>query len=145
MSHRPAIDARGTNFRAFFAAGMACVLAVALLASSLIYGARAAASAQHAYAGAVISCHQDAVAANSEQGAPVHRGGHSNALVCPDCCLAGLAGAAVLPHRAASSADLLPIAASRAVYFVLSQRELEPAVSHSVNGARAPPAPNSLS
>ena len=136
MSHRPARD---SNSRAFFAAATACLLAVVLFASNFVSGTHAAASARHEYAGAAVSCHQDQALAATRSSAPAQGSGHSNPLGCPDCCLAGLAGAAVLPQRGASCAGLARIA-SAAVYFALSQSGSERSVSSAVNGARAPPA-----
>jgi hypothetical protein len=136
MSHRRAKD---RNFHAFFATAATCLLAIALIASNFVYGARAAASARHGYTGAAISCHQDQASAATPRETPARGGGHSNSFGCPDCCLAGLAGAAVLPQRDASCADLTRIA-SAAVYFALSPSGSEHSISSAVNGARAPPA-----
>jgi hypothetical protein len=63
---------------------------------------------------------------------------HSDRAECPYCCLASLAGSAVLPGRIATLAR--PIrAASIISYYAFSALEPETIVASAVNGARAPP------
>jgi hypothetical protein len=50
-----------------------------------------------------------------------------------------------LPDRFATMTRPMRAAASRVRYFALTPHEMEAAVSNAVNGARAPPAPLSLS
>lgn len=86
-------------------------------------------------------CHLSSVDA-SKDGTP-DNDGRTKRAGCP-CCLAAHAGPAVLPERSAASMRL-ERTATRALYMAPSDASPRCAVSHAVNGARAPPRLHAIS
>ncbi len=130
--------AQGGVVRAASAVVAVCALIFSLLVSGAAHGPHAynvGARAAHS-AGA---CHNPAGAADvvNKASQPVRGGDHID---CAQCCLAAVAGAAVLPGRVATLSRPPQLSSSPVRYFAFPTRKPETAASRAVNGARAPPA-----
>jgi hypothetical protein len=128
------------ELRAIFAVAAVCALIFSLLVAGAMHQPRGdglnniAQQQEH-----VATCHDLARHLDANGSSTPANDGRQDHAGCPYCCLAALAGSAVLPERLATITR--PVRASSPVfYYAFSAHEPDTAVASAANGARAPPA-----
>ncbi len=134
MSH---VRAQSGGLRAVSAVAAICALVFALLVSGSTRGGHLV-HAQSSAEGAV-ACHNLGGELTTNKSSQPARGGDH--IDCGQCCLAAVAGAAVLPGRVATLSRPPQLSSSPVRYSAGKALKLKTAAPPAVNGARAPPAP----